>query len=335
MRADRLVLVDRIRKTAEVVEQEKNPVTPDFERVQPVLEAWKRLNLPEKLEVGPSYTVCVLWDDFDDYRPKQVGPEGHDVTARVKSLGVRVQEDGGRVVRGEDMDECVFQTRLVVVHLILETSDHPRGVIDGYATEDVVQDQRPAGSTFVILPQPGRELVEIQQPVRLLIPCEGLVVQFGEKFGIVHSHFGTSVPEVGAGRTKQRRKNVSTLHGPWGAVESRVSARMHLFPLRLSAAAHIASRIYPRSRGELERQPFLFAPQVGPARPHRRVPPHTKVDDRTNPFARAILVAKSLESLLRLSLVYCNTKDNPLQTSGFPIKFEGASNLVPETLKRP
>jgi hypothetical protein len=28
---------------------------------------------------------------------------------------------------------------------------------------------------------------------------------------------------------------------------------------------------------------------------------------------------KSLESLLRLSLVYCNTKDNPLQTSGFPI----------------
>lgn len=29
--------------------------------------------------------------------------------------------------------------------------------------------------------------------------------------------------------------------------------RMHLFPLRLSAAAHIASRIYPRSRGALER----------------------------------------------------------------------------------
>ena len=29
---------------------------------------------------------------------------------------------------------------------------------------------------------------------------------------------------------------------------------------------------------------------------------------------------KSLESLLRLSLVYCNTKDKPLQTSAFPIK---------------
>ena len=40
--------------------------------------------------------------------------------------------------------------------------------------------------------------------------------------------------------------------------------RMHLFPLRLSAAAHIASRIYPRSRGELERQPFLFARWVLP-----------------------------------------------------------------------
>ena len=40
--------------------------------------------------------------------------------------------------------------------------------------------------------------------------------------------------------------------------------RMHLFPLRLSAAAHIASPIYPRSRGELERQPFLFARWVLP-----------------------------------------------------------------------
>jgi hypothetical protein len=29
---------------------------------------------------------------------------------------------------------------------------------------------------------------------------------------------------------------------------------------------------------------------------------------------------KSLEYWLRLSVVYCNTKDNPLQTNGFPIK---------------
>jgi hypothetical protein len=31
--------------------------------------------------------------------------------------------------------------------------------------------------------------------------------------------------------------------------------RMHLCPLRLSSAAHITSRIYPRSQDELERQP--------------------------------------------------------------------------------
>jgi hypothetical protein len=30
--------------------------------------------------------------------------------------------------------------------------------------------------------------------------------------------------------------------------------------------------------------------------------------------------SSDFESLLRLFLVYCNTKDNPLQTSGFPIK---------------
>ena len=89
MRADRLVLVDRIRKTAEVVEQEKNPVTPDFERVQPVLEAWKRLNLPEKLEVCARDAVCVFWNYFDADRPEQIGPKGYDVTAYVDRLGVR------------------------------------------------------------------------------------------------------------------------------------------------------------------------------------------------------------------------------------------------------
>jgi hypothetical protein len=37
------------------------------------------------------------------------------------------------------------------------------------------------------------------------------------------------------------------------------------------------------------------------------------------PLLERFWFPKSLESWLRLSLVYCNTKDNPLQTSGFPI----------------
>jgi hypothetical protein len=41
--------------------------------------------------------------------------------------------------------------------------------------------------------------------------------------------------------------------------------------------------------------------------------------DRTNPLLERFWFPKSLEYWLRLSLVYCNTKDNPLQTSGFPI----------------
>jgi hypothetical protein len=45
---------------------------------------------------------------------------------------------------------------------------------------------------------------------------------------------------------------------------SPLLTRVHLFPLRLSAAAHIAVRLCPRSRGELERQPFLFARWVLP-----------------------------------------------------------------------
>jgi hypothetical protein len=198
VRADRLVLVDRSRKTAKIVEQEKNPVAPGFERVQPVMEAWKRLYLTEKLEVCPCDTICIVWNNLNAYRPKQVGPEGHDVVARVERLGVRVQRDGGRVVLGEGMDEHMLQTRLMV-HLILETRGRPRGMIDGHTTESIVQDQRPAGGAFVVLPQPGRESVEVQKPRGLLIASTRSLIQFREELGIHCIHFGTSVPDVGAG----------------------------------------------------------------------------------------------------------------------------------------
>ena len=96
MGADCLILVDRSRQAAKVVEQEKNPVAPGFERVQPVLKTWERLDLPEEFEVCPGNAVGIFGDNLDTNGPEQVGPEGHDVAARVKRLGVRVQQDGGR-----------------------------------------------------------------------------------------------------------------------------------------------------------------------------------------------------------------------------------------------
>ena len=43
-----------------------------------------------------------------------------------------------------------------------------------------------------------------------------------------------------------------------------------------------------------------------------------------SPCSTGFWFPKSLESLLRLSLVYCNTKEKPLQTSPSPIKiFQG------------
>ena len=119
MRADRLVLVNRSRKTAEVVEQEEIPVAPGLKRVQSVLEDRERLDLPEELEVCACNAGCVLWNYLDADRPEQVGPKGHDVTACVDHLDVRVDRDGGRVVRNEGMDEPMFQTRLVV-HLVFD-----------------------------------------------------------------------------------------------------------------------------------------------------------------------------------------------------------------------
>jgi len=47
-----------------------------------------------------------------------------------------------------------------------------------------------------------------------------------------------------------------------------------------------------------------------------------------SPCSTGFWFPKSLESLLRLFLVYCNTKDNPLQTSGFPIKVQKEEALL-------
>ena len=114
---------------------------------------------------------------------------------------------------------------------------------------------------------------------------------------------------------------------------SPLLTRVHLFPLRLSAAADIVVRLYPCSRGELERQPFLFARWVLPDPTvvyHRRLH-HTQRwmflsrphETARTPLLERFWFPKSLESWLRLFLVYCNTKDKPLQTSAFPIKVSG------------
>ena len=73
-----MVVVDRGCETAEVVEQQENPVAPGLKRVQSVLKAWKGLDLPEEFEVCPSNAVGIFGDNFDTDCLKEVSPEGHD-----------------------------------------------------------------------------------------------------------------------------------------------------------------------------------------------------------------------------------------------------------------
>ncbi len=123
--------------------------------------------------MGPSDAIRVFGDSLDANGPEQVGPEGHDVAACIERLGVRVQRDDGRVVRGKRVDESVsinqpfivltetkfiVQARLVH-HLSFQAGCRPWGMV---APEGVVQDQRPAGGAFLVLPQPGRKSVKIQ-----------------------------------------------------------------------------------------------------------------------------------------------------------------------------
>jgi hypothetical protein len=71
------------------------------------------------------------------------------------------------------------------------------------------------------------------------------------------------------------------------------------------------------SRRRRRRRPGAAPPsRCSPLRaPLRLVFPEVR-----SPCSTGFWFPKSLEYWLRLSLVYCNTKDNPLQTSGFPIK---------------
>ena len=78
------------------------------------------------------------------------------------------------------MDKGEFQSRLMG-DLIFEARGRPRGVINGRVAESVLQDQRPAGSAVVVLPQPGRQPVEIQEPPSLLVARETLVIEFGKR----------------------------------------------------------------------------------------------------------------------------------------------------------
>ncbi len=152
-------------------------------------ESRNSVNLPEKFEMGTSHTVAVFRDNLDADRLEQVGSEGHDVAARVKCLGVRVHRDGGRVVRSERMHKCVLQARLMI-DLMLQAGSRPRGVIGGRLPEGVVQDQSPSGSTFVVLPQPGRQPVEVEEPRSLLVATKRAIVQFRELvLGIRCCHF--------------------------------------------------------------------------------------------------------------------------------------------------
>ena len=101
------------------------------------------------------------------------------------------------VVLSERMDKCVLQARLVI-DLVFKARGRPRGVINGRMAESVVHDQRPAGSAVVVLPQPGRQPVEIQQPGRLLVPGEALVIEFRKRrLRILSRHFRTLVPDLG------------------------------------------------------------------------------------------------------------------------------------------
>ena len=91
-----MILVDRSRETAKVVEQEENPVTPGLERVQPVLKARERLELSEEFEMRACDAVGIFRNNFDADCPEQIGPKGTmlPLASRDSVFGCRVMVVG-------------------------------------------------------------------------------------------------------------------------------------------------------------------------------------------------------------------------------------------------
>ncbi len=82
----------------------------------------------------------------------------------------------------------MLQTRLIG-NLIFQSCCCPGRMVDRRATG-------PAGSAFVVLPQPDCELVQVQEPRGLLIVRKVFGVELGDKLGLIGGHFRFSVPEL-------------------------------------------------------------------------------------------------------------------------------------------
>jgi hypothetical protein len=98
-----------------------------------------------------------------------------------------------------------------------------------------------------------------------------------------------------------------------------------------TTASHLISKPSRRDEPQPGYRPaqLCAASHPGRPRPHRALlqlfRPLMSVycfPEVRSPCSTGVWFPKSLESWLRLSLVYCNTKEKPLQTSPSPINFE-------------
>ena len=80
----------------------------------------------------------------------------------------------------------------------------------------------PAGSAFVVLPQPDCELVQVQEPSGLLIPGEVLHrdIELRKKFRIVGRHFDFQYRNFQAGTGCCRTAYFALEHAPRCCLEN-------------------------------------------------------------------------------------------------------------------
>ena len=119
--------------------------------------------------------LSVLWNDFSSDSAKKIGSEGNHVAAGIQCFGVRMSVDDGLVDGSECRHEGVFEAGLVQ-YLCFETGGSPGRMGRRAVAFGVVEDQGPARSAFVVLPEPRGEAVDELQTRRRFVSLPGLRV---------------------------------------------------------------------------------------------------------------------------------------------------------------
>ena len=126
----------------------------------------------------------VLFQVMSPDRTKEVGSEGNHIAAGIHCFGVGMSVDDCFVDGSECRHEGMFEAGLME-YLQFETGRVPGRMGRRHVAFGVIEDQSPARSAFVVLPETRGKAVDELQPRRRFVALLGLWVNCRSLGGII------------------------------------------------------------------------------------------------------------------------------------------------------